>query len=71
MLQHIFNKFSQTMKHFFSGLMLVTTLLVMAFTSANNGYEPGMEAADFNLKNIDCIKFLESFRYKKCLTLFT
>jgi len=41
------------MKHFFSGLMLVTTLLVMAFTSANNGYEPGMEAADFNLKNID------------------
>jgi glutathione peroxidase-family protein len=41
------------MKHLFSGLMVIATLFTMAFTYTSNGYEPGLEAADFNLKNID------------------
>ena len=36
-----------------------------------NEYRLEQRKNSFNLKNIDCIKFLESFRYKKCLTLFT
>lgn len=41
------------MKHTLSGLVMIAALISMAFTFSTNGYEPGMEATDFNLKNID------------------
>lgn len=54
MLQHTFiTNFSNTMKHQLLGLSLIAALITMSFSFATAGYEPGMEAADFNLKNID------------------
>ncbi|MDI1232839.1 MAG: thioredoxin family protein [bacterium] len=39
------------MKHKQIGLAAIVTFFSLAFSFSNNGYEPGMEAVDFNLKN--------------------
>ncbi len=39
------------MKHKQIGLVAIVTFFSLAFSFSNNGYEPGMEAVDFNLKN--------------------
>lgn len=61
------------MKHTLSGLVMIAALISMAFTFSTNGYEPGMEATDFNLKNIDgkMVSMLGMTEAKGCIVVFT